>query len=534
MSVIILLSGILNLFLGLIVWLRKPNERLNYGFAVFSLSTVISIIFDYLFRFYPTLIILRSSYAFTTLVPLTGLIWILEICNIDLKRIPLWQKIGIFIPSIFLFAICYLDGYVVSGIDRLTVLGYQGHLGPFFTIYALYFLLYICSFIYLIYQAQKKATGISKLQLRFILLGVSSYSLAALSFSVILPVYFNVFDFTPLDAPSLILFVGFTAYAILKLHFLNIKVIATELLVFALSIFIFVRTLLSISFEDIIINGILFVLVIITGVFLIRSVIKEVLQRERIQKLADDLEKANERLTELDRQKSEFISFATHQLRAPLSAMKGYASLLLEGDMGELGRQALDGIRHIFDSTNTLVSIVDDYLNVSRIELGTMKYNFETIDLKTLIEDVIAELQPNIEKAGLKFSFTAEDSNIDYRITADRDKFKQVIANLIDNSMKYTPSGSVAVTLAFDRPRHLFVFAVKDTGVGIDPKVLPHLFQKFSRAENASKVNIKGTGLGLFVAKQLVEAHHGTIRAESAGEGKGATFIVEIEPFGKV
>jgi signal transduction histidine kinase len=272
---------------------------------------------------------------------------------------------------------------------------------------------------------------------------------------------------------------------------------------------------------------------IILGLLLNRSVKQEVAARQKIQLLAVDLEKANVRLTELDRQKSEFVSFATHQLRAPLTAMKGYASLLLEGDMGKLPKEAKQGVDRIYESTKTLTSIVDDYLNISRIELGTMKYAFETIDLKMLIEDTVAELKPNIDKSGLAFAFMAENSGTDYRITADRDKLKQVIANVIDNSMKYTPKGSIAATLSLDKPHHKFIFAVKDSGVGIAPETLPRLFQKFSRADNANKVNIRGTGLGLFVAKQMVEAHHGTIRAESAGEGKGSTFIVELEPFAK-
>jgi signal transduction histidine kinase len=214
--------------------------------------------------------------------------------------------------------------------------------------------------------------------------------------------------------------------------------------------------------------------------------------------------------------------------------MKGYASLIMEGDMGKITSETKEAVGRIFESSNTLTSIVDDYLNVTRIELGTMKYAFETIDLKSLIEDVIAELKPNIDKATkVQFLFGAENAGTDYRITADRDKLKQVIANLIDNSLKYTPSGSVGVSLSFNRAKHKFVFMLKDTGIGIAPETLPLLFNKFTRAGNANKTNIKGTGLGLFVAKEIVTAHHGTIRAESDGEGKGSTFIVEFEPFAK-
>ena len=251
--------------------------------------------------------------------------------------------------------------------------------------------------------------------------------------------------------------------------------------------------------------------------------------------MATDLEKANKRLIELDRQKSEFVSFATHQLRAPLTAMKGYASLILEGDMGVIQPETKEAVERIFESSNTLASIVDDYLNITRIELGTMKYAFETLNFQTLIEDVIAEIKPNIDKVKtISFSFKADPKGTDYRITADRDKLKQVIANLIDNSLKYTPKGKIDVSLDYDKKGHKFVFMVHDTGIGIAPETLPYLFNKFTRAGNANKTNIKGTGLGLFVAKEMVTAHYGTIRAESPGEGKGSSFIVELDPFAKI
>jgi len=323
-------------------------------------------------------------------------------------------------------------------------------------------------------------------------------------------------------------------YSVLKYKLFNAKTIATEVLVFFIALVLLVEMTLSTSVSEAIIKGIIFVIVSIFGYVLIQSVYREITQREKIEKLATDLETANVRLTELDRQKSEFVSFATHQLRAPLTAMKGYASMILEGDMGTMSEEARLGVSRIYDSTKTLTTIVDDYLNLTRIELGTMKYAFETIDMKLLIEDVLGEIKPNIEKSGLKFTFNAENNDTDYRITADRDKFKQVIENLIDNSMKYTPKGEVALSLSFDHAKNKIVFVIKDTGIGIAPEILPHLFIKWSRANNANKTNIKGTGLGLFVAKEIITAHHGTIRAESEGEGKGSSFIVEMEPWGKM
>jgi signal transduction histidine kinase len=321
------------------------------------------------------------------------------------------------------------------------------------------------------------------------------------------------------------------SYAAIHYRLFDIRNFAIQLFAGALNIIFVINILLAQTISSIFINSLLLAFTIWFTFLLLKMLRKEVESRERIELLAVDLEKANERLTQLDREKSEFVSFATHQLRGPLTAMKGYASLLLEGDMGELGPEARNGVSRIFDSSNTLTTIVNDYLNLSRIELGAMKYSFETIDLRNLIEDVVAELKPNIDKTGVKFAFTVSEGGTDYRTTADRDKLKQVFANIIDNSLKYTPNGSIDATLSYDRVKHAYVFKIKDTGVGIAPETLPHLFQKFSRAQNASKANIRGTGLGLYVAKQMIEAHHGTIRAESEGEGKGSTFTVELEPF---
>jgi signal transduction histidine kinase len=376
--------------------------------------------------------------------------------------------------------------------------------------------------------------SLEKLQVQYVLVGIITSVSLGIFTNVILPL-FNYSNFVNLGPYFLIIFISFTSFAVIKYKLFNIKIVATQLIVYLLWIFILVRLLISDELQDKIINGGLLAILIIIGIFLIRSVIREVQQREKIELLAADLEKANTRLVQLDKQKSEFVSFATHQLRAPLTAMKGYASLILEGEMGVIQPETREAVERMFESSNTLASIVDDYLNITRIELGTMKYAFETISFKALVEDVIAEIKPNIDKIKtVKFSFTIDAGGHDYRITADRDKLKQVITNLIDNSLKYTPKGTIHASLSFDRSRHVYIFKVTDTGIGIAPEVLPFLFNKFTRAGNANKTNIKGTGLGLFVAKEMVTAHQGTIRAESAGEGKGSSFIVELEPFSRI
>ena len=449
------------------------------------------------------------------------------------NKVNIKTKLYIFVPNLILISFCIFGNYIITG-AKVNLSGeniiYWGKLYPLYVLYILFY--FNLAFYRLAKKRKKSKDPIERIQLTYVLLGYMSSGLISFTTNLILP-SFGIFILNWVGQVSTLFMAMSATYSIIRHRLFNTKVIVTELLIFAIWIIILVQLLLSRSISDIITNIVTLFLSIIVGMLLIKSVVKEVESREKIELLAKDLEKANVRLTDLNRQKSEFVSFATHQLRGPLTAMKGYASLLLEGEMGDLGKEAKNGIMRISDSANTLVTIVNDYLNVSRIELGAMKYAFDTIELRNLIEDLIAELKPNIDKTGVKFSFTFENG-VDYRTTADRDKLKQVFANIIDNSLKYTPRGSIFAHLSLDKSRHKLIFTIRDTGVGIAPETLPHLFQKFTRAENASKTNILGTGLGLYVAKEMIEAHHGTIRAESKGEGKGSTFIVELEPFVKI
>lgn len=246
---------------------------------------------------------------------------------------------------------------------------------------------------------------------------------------------------------------------------------------------------------------------------------------EQLQITNTQLSTANAKLKELDQMKSQFLSFASHQLRSPLTAIKGYLSMALEGDFGVLPVKIKEIMDVIDNSAQSLIVIVNEFLDVSRIEQGRMKYEFTDVDVKKLIQEVVEELRPNVESKGLAFAFTAKE-NVSYLSSADVGKVKQVIGNIIDNSIKYTPTGSIKVNLAkADSKIHI---SVSDTGVGIDPEEIPKLFSMFSRAKDASKANVSGTGLGLYVAKQMVEAQQGRIWVESLGKGKGSTFHIEL------
>lgn len=328
--------------------------------------------------------------------------------------------------------------------------------------------------------------------------------------------------------PVFILFMLFAVnkYDVFGLKFFNQQLLAWALVPLVASQFFFLNNV-----SDFLLNfvtlSVSFVIVYLLG----QNIKKENENRAKIEQLNKELITTNENLREVDRQKTEFISVASHQLRGPLTAIKGYSSLILEGDLGPISDALKVGIETIFRSTQALVVIVGDYLDASRIEQGRMRYEFSDFDVKPVVDTVIAEFSPNMRLTGLELQYVPEKDK-DYIIHGDEGKIKQVISNIIDNAIKYTEKGTITVGLTRN-DKDMIVITVKDTGVGISPDIAKRLFEKFSRAPGASRTNTTGTGLGLYVAKKMMEAHRGRIWVESEGLDKGSTFYIELDALHK-
>ncbi len=421
--------------------------------------------------------------------------------------------------AVFLYLLFFTDHILGETIG----LEYEIHIGYLY--YQLLLLFYFLLGFYVLYKQYVHLNNeTEKKQLVYIFIGAALSAVFALITNLIFP-YVGIFYLTWLGPVFTLFLVLSVGYAILRHQLFNLKVIATEVFIFALWFVIFIRTIFAEDVHDFLLSLSLLGATILIGMFLIRSVLKEVRQRERIEHLATRLEEANEKLKELDQMKTEFLSLATHQIRSPLTSMRGYVSLMQEGEYGKVPesfKEPLDILRH---STDSLVKIVNDFLNVSRIEQGRMKYDLKEHNLYEVVETILKEYEPSVEKKGLHLDFEAEEGA--YMVTIDENKFEQVIGNIIDNAVKYTPEGKITVELS--RPdKETVRVAVHDTGVGIDPDEISKLFTKFSRAKGASEVNVTGTGLGMYLAKKITEDHGGTISVESDGNNKGSTFIVDL------
>ncbi|MFA5997911.1 MAG: HAMP domain-containing sensor histidine kinase [Candidatus Paceibacterota bacterium] len=326
---------------------------------------------------------------------------------------------------------------------------------------------------------------------------------------------YNINLFGPL---GMVAFIAFIAYLIVKYHAFHMRVLGAQALVGALIALIFaalfVRTIEHVRY--ILIGTLVFV--IILGILLIRSVKREVEQRERIEKLAGELQTTNERQNTL-------LHFIGHEVKGFLTKDAGVFASLSESDFGALSEAQKTFIDRALVETRHGVDSVENILKASNLKKGTVTYTKAPFDLKALAAEAVEKARPAAKLKGLELTFTADESS--YQMTGDRAQINDhVLRNIIDNSINYTPAGSVAVALKKDAGK--LIFSVKDTGIGITDEDKKRLFTEGGHGKDSQRVNVHSTGYGLYIAKQIAEANEGTIRAESGGEGKGSTFIVEF------
>jgi signal transduction histidine kinase len=240
----------------------------------------------------------------------------------------------------------------------------------------------------------------------------------------------------------------------------------------------------------------------------------------KVDEATRKLRRVNERLKTLDETKDDFISMASHQLRTPLTSMKGYTSMVLEGDAGKITPTQKKLLTQSFFSSQRMVYLIADLLNVSRLKTGKFVIETAPINLAEVVEQELEQLKETAAAHSLKLTY--EKPKNFPELMLDETKTRQVIMNFVDNAIYYTPAGGhINVQLA-DNPTTVEL-RVEDNGIGVPKSEQPHMFTKFYRAGNARKARPDGTGLGLFMAKKVIVAQSGSIIFESQ-EGKGSTF----------
>lgn len=365
-----------------------------------------------------------------------------------------------------------------------------------------------------------RRTTITKTEkIRDLLLGVGAVLFLAIFVSAsVWGDFTKVYDVALVGPLGMLLFMIFLTFIIVRYRAFNIKLVGAQALVLALialigSEFFFIQNTTSqiLIAVTLVVTGII-------GINLVRSVKKEVALREDVEQLARELESTNERQEGL-------IHFIGHEVKGFLTKDSGSFASLLDGDYAPLPETLRPFVQSALVESRQGADAVASILKASNLKKGTVTYAKAPFDLKALVAATVEKEKLFADRKSLTLTFTPAEG--DFTMTGDASQISDhVLRNLIDNAINYTPSGSVTVSLA--RSASALIFSVKDTGVGITDEDKKRLFTEGGHGKDSQTINAHSTGYGLYIAKRIVEAHGGTIRAESAGQGQGAEFIVEF------
>lgn len=247
---------------------------------------------------------------------------------------------------------------------------------------------------------------------------------------------------------------------------------------------------------------------------------------DQLRQTNEQLEEANMHLQQLDQAKTEFVSIASHQLRTPMTGIMGYLSMMTQGDFGKVKPEHQKILVDLLAESQRMIRLINLFLNVSKIEAGKFEIELAPVQIEDLIQGEMKEVEKQAAEKKLKVVFVKPKQPLP-KVMADPDKVKDVILNLLDNAIKYTAKGSVTASAEVLNDVEVVV-RVKDTGIGIKPQDARELFNKFVRVSGIARIHPDGSGLGLFIAKKIVEAQRGHIWVESEGETKGSTFQFTI------
>ncbi len=535
-SILMVVSAILSLLLGLTFLIGNVKNRAN-GIYFFILGISVSTwsIGHTLFEILPITnfyipFIARLLYVSAALIPTSLLLFAYSLRQDNKKRLTngyvLTQIVlslcFIGISALILFSNSIIEGvFFGEGIKKIAF-------GKDQFIYVLYIAGIFSTAFFLLLQKYVRSRGDEKQKARLILTGTGSSAIVATTSNLFLP-FLGIFDYFWLGPAISLAMVIVIGYAIMRHDLLGFKSVLAQSYAYLIPILGLFGLFYARSVTELIVAIMIMIVLSILSIMLLKKIFKETELRRKNEELSENLKKANERLRNLDQLKTEFLSIATHQLRTPLTAIKGYTSLILEGAYGKAPNEMQKILDNIFKSSSLMAETITDFMNVSRIELGHIEYNKSDFECSQLINEVVSELQPRAKEAGLALNMKHEcGDNQSPILNGDYGKVKYIFSNLVENAIKYTPHGSVTVSGKINLDRHTVLVTIQDTGIGISKDEIDDLFSKFKRARNAHNINIQGTGLGLFVAREMVKAHGGNIWVESDGEGKGSRFLVEL------
>lgn len=516
-SIVSLLSSIFILCLSVFVFLSNRKNKLNIVLALFTLGCS-GWFFSSFMMFQnksniPVAIFWdRSVYIWTAFLP--SLLYHLALLSTNFYGVARRNLLkGAYACSFFfLFANIFLSEYFIGDL-YIYPWGVHSQARILHHFFAIFLFSYICLFFVDTISYHKKLRNennyLEALRLRYLIFGMLAICVGSIA---LLPAYgidisyFSYLVYFSGAVSSVVL-----TYAIVKHQLLDIKVVIKKAFIFSVSIAVISGALVEVSFlsswfaENIPGFGIWTVPLIVAVVsFAIGNLFWRKSQ-------------------EVDRIKSEFVTVAAHKLRTPLTKIKWAAMSLQENKMGNINEEQKDYINYIasniLNSNSQLVELTENLLASVKEESQQYKYNLESTNLKEITEKVLEDFQKAIKEKNINFSLNVEENfpNINF----DKLRISSVIQILLENAITYTKN---EITINLKKDNNYVVFSIKDNGIGVDKKEQGYIFSKFFRTHRAYIKDTEGTGIGLFVAKSIIERHHGKIGVRSEGSGRGSEF----------
>lgn len=522
------LSILSNLGLGFFVFLKGRKEKINRTFFACMLAAAgwLFSLFLYFTIDSPQVVLWMGRFNFAIIFALLYFLFRFAVI-FPRVTIAVSRKLERVLPWWFLF--CAIVTFFTPLVGEKEIITGPGQretvYGPLLPLYSLHFVFFSILIVALLFHKTKAClTKTERMQAKYVVIGLSLALIFGFVTTIVLSQFglFEASNFAPL---ATVIFSGFVTTAIFRYHLFGIKVILVEILVVMIALILFIQILVAEPRWVKVLNFGVFILFCVFGYFLIKATIREVKMRERAERLAKREMETRKEVEKLSRAKTEFIAMASHQLRTPLTIIKGLISMILEGSYNHTPEKLKRPLKNVFNSNERLIKIVDDLLKISKVELGKMELEEEEVQIEELIESIYQETKGEAQKKQLKLIWNKPKTPLP-KIKIDKVKIRQVILNLVDNAIKYTQKGEVEIKVR--KVNSNIQVSVRDTGAGLTKEEKERIFEAFVRGEAGISRWIQGAGLGLYLAKKYIELHRGKIWAESPGRGKGSIFYVEL------
>jgi signal transduction histidine kinase len=424
-----------------------------------------------------------------------------------------WKLFGIifYSPVVFLLS----SKYNLIGIDVAFCNAVEGFIAQYYTYITE--TVFILSIVFLIGSEYKNIPNVArKKEVTIFGLGVILF-LMAFSSGNIIGSFSENWNLAQIGLMGMPIFLGFLAYLIVKFKTFNIKLFATQALVWILVMLIGSEFFFTQNNINILLIAITLVVSSWLGLFIVRSVKKEIQQREELEKLDIQLEG-------LLKQRESLVHLVTHKVKGSFTRIKFIFAGMLDGTFGEISSEIKKIAEQGLEFDDGGIQTVDLVLNAANMQNGTIKYENKLLDFKDVVSQTINDKRIVAETKGLKLETEAKEGV--YNMMGDAFWLKEAVNNLIENSIKYTREGKIMVKL--EKQNDKILLSVKDTGIGITEEDKKNLFTEGGRGKDSVKINIDSTGYGLYTVKLIAEAHKGRVWVESEGAGKGSMFTLEL------